>query len=123
MGNLILYGDYINKKKEEEMKRIFLLLVLSVSIFAAEYNTDDIDIYYKGGKFYPVQDGIILEGENTFIVGRDSDRAMHEWIYYICTVSSYYTVKKVDVTYEKSKMTEKAVCYDSKDEVITKKKK
>ena len=122
MGNLILYGDYINGKKEEIMKKRVLvsLLVLSVIIFTAEFNTDNIDIYYKGGKYYPAQDGIVLEGENTFIVGKEFDKLKQELVSIICKA---YSVKKIEVTYEKSKVAEKAVCYDHSDNVITKNKK
>lgn len=104
-------------------KLLFLFLLLSSVIFTAEYNTDDIEIFVSGNKYYPVLDGIVLEGENVFIVGKEYNRVKKYWAYSTCDLSEYSYIKKVVVTYEKTKVTGKPACYDSKDEIMEKNKK
>ena len=112
-------------KKEEKMKKILVLFVflLTVCSFAEEYNMKDIQIDQSGKKYYPVYDGIVMEGTNTFIMESDSGKLEQHWAKSICGLSSHYSIKKITATYNGTKLAETAKCYDSKGELLEEKKK
>lgn len=106
------------------MKKLMVLLVflLSVCSFGVEYSMKDIQIILSNGKYYPVYDGIVLEGTNTFIMESDLGKLNEHWAKSVCDTSSHYSIKKITATYDGIKLTETAKCYNSKGELLETKK-
>ena len=106
------------------MKKLFMLFyaLLIVCSFSEEYNMKDIQIMQSGGKYYPVYDGIVTEGTNTFIMNSDSGKLEEHWAKTACGLSSHYSIKKITATYNNIKLAETAKCYDSKGELLETKK-
>ena len=106
------------------MKRLLVLFIflLTICSFSEEYNMKDIQIIQSGGKYYPAYDGIVAEGTNTFIMNSSAGKLEEHWAKTVCDRSSSYSIKKITATYDKTKLTETAKCYDSKGELLETKK-
>ena len=102
------------------MKKLLLfgILLLSLCSFSKEYKQGEFQISYSNKSYFPVYDGIVLEGTNTFSLELLSDKLTKYWASNACGLSEYSAISKIETTYEKYKLKE-AKCYGFDNKVLT----